>query len=258
MRRLFLALLLCLTACTQKGWNDRLASPEEQALALGVADELRSGQIDSLERLATPELRLQLPDYIGRVSPSLKLVHGVFQLQTVGSFNLSGGPTTKTFVVQAGSDERWAVVRIVFQGANSEMRLAGLNVTPVNADPSKMDDFEVGRRGALGYMWLTMMLACACTCIWATVLIWRHRWLKRRWLWTLGSLFGFAGFGLNWSTGAWAILFVNVSLFGAQAVKAGPYAPWLLSFGIPLVALIVIIRWHRRDHAEGEINETAP
>lgn len=247
MRRLILVMMLCLTACTQQGWNDRLASPQEQALALAAADQLRAGQLAPLAKQAVPELRQELPGYVKQVAPLLMSVRGNFRLQTVSGLSVSGSPTTKTFVVQGGSGDHWAVVRVVFQGSGNEMQLAGLNVTPFKADPSEMDRFEAGRRGMLGYLWLAIMLTSACTCIWATVLIWRQRWLKRRWLWTFGSLFGFASFGLNWSTGAWAVVFVHFSLLGAQASKAGPYAPWLLSFGIPVVALIVIVRWYGRE-----------
>lgn len=253
MQRLFLVVILCVAACTQQSWNDRIASPQEQALALGTADQLRAGQTDQLAKVAIPELQQQLPAYLEKVAPMLALVHGDFHLQTVSSFSSSGSPTTKTFIVQGGSGDHWAVIRVVFQGSGDAMRLAGLNVTPFDADPSEMDSFEVGRRGMLGYLWLAMMLACAGTCVWATVLIWQRRWLTRRWLWTLGSLFGFASFGLNWSTGALTVLFVNASLLGAQATKAGPYSPWILSFGIPVVALIVIVRWYRQKRrSDGE------
>ena len=247
MRRLLLGALFGVAACTQQGWNDRLASPQEQARTLRDADLLRAGKIDRLLNEATPELRQQIAGYSRQVSPILTPVHGTFQLQAVSSFVASGAPAMKTFVMQGGSDNHWAVVQMVYQGSGTATQLAGLDVKPFTVDPSSLDSFKIARQGALGYFWLTMMMASAATCIWANVLIWRRPWLKRRWLWSLGSLFGFAGFGLNWSTGAWAILFVNVSLLGVQAVKVGPYAPWLLSFGVPVVAIIVILRWYRGE-----------
>ena len=100
---------------------------------------------------------------------------------------------------------------------------------------------------------LAVMVACVGTCLTAIVLIWRSRWLSRRWLWTLGSLFGFIGFGLNWSTGAWAILF-GASLLGAQATKAGPFAPWILSFFVPIVAIVVIVLWFRARKSNGDVD----
>lgn len=242
----FLAIaLLCLTGCSQQSWWDRLASRQEQLLVIDIAEQLRAGNVDKLAQVSEPELKQQLPAYVTQVSPMLFKVNGKFSLQTVNVFELHGGPTTKTFVVQGGSEGHWAIVRIVLQGYENPLPLAGLNVLPFTSDPSTLNDFEIGNRGALGYLWIATMVTCACICIWATFLIWRTRWLKRRWLWTIGSLVGFFGFGLNWSTGAWAILFVNVSILGAQATKSGPYSPWLLSFGVPLIALLVIFRWYR-------------
>ncbi|MDR7155646.1 heme exporter protein D [Sphingobium xenophagum] len=248
VKKLLAIICLCLAACTQQGWIDSLSTQQEQAFVLDIAERLRAGQIDQISQGAEPELRRQLPTYIKQVMPMLEPVRGTFGLQTVNVFNPSGGPTTKTFILQGGSNDHWAIVSVVLRGSGKSMQLAGLNVTPFRSDPSKLDDFEIRKRGFMGYLWLAAMLASISMCLWATILIWRRRWLRRRWLWTLGSLFGFAGFGLNWSTGAWAILFVNVSFLGAQATKMGPYAPWILSFGIPVVALIVIVRWYRGDH----------
>ena len=101
--------------------------------------------------------------------------------------------------------------------------------------------------GSARIHWLLLMFASVATCLMGVVLIWRGRWLKRRWLWTLGSLLGFASFGLNWSTGTWTMSFVNVSLLGATATRALPFGPWILTFGISVIAIIVIVRWLRGD-----------
>jgi len=247
MRKLLLIGLLCLAACTQQWWNDRLSSREQQTFAMAVVEQLRSRQIDQLANEAQPELRQQLPNYVKQVAPTLALVAGPFKLQTVGSSHFSGGLTTETFVIQGGSGNRWAIVRVVLQGSDNSLKLAGLKVIPFDSDPSKLDDFEIGRRGIVGYLWLLMMVASISTCLFATYLIWRRPWLNRRWLWTLGSLFGFAGIHLNWSTGQWAIVLWNVSLLGAGTSKMGVYAPWILKFSIPVIAIVVIVRWFRYE-----------
>lgn len=223
-----------------------------------AADEVRSGPIDQLAAETEPEFRQELPIFVKKVAPLITPVSGPFTLVTVGSFRFNSGPTTKTFIIQGGSGNHWAVIRVVLRGVENSMQLAGVSVTPFNSDPSKMDNFDINRQGMLGYAWLTIMLAGACTCIWATILVWRRRWLKRRWLWTIGSVLGFARFALNWSTGAWAISLVNVSLLGAQATKAGPYAPWVLSFGVPIVAIIVLVRWHRLSRSTDGITNAHP
>lgn len=243
-----------LTACSQQGWNDRLASRQEQAFASRVVDQLRAGQGTVLETVAGPELQRDLAEYLPKAAPLLRPVPGIFTVQTVGVFSLNGNPPVKTFVLQGGAGSHWAVVRVVVRRSGDVAQVIGLNVTPFNSDPLRVNDFALNRRGVVGWAWLLASLVSCCTCLLAVVLVWRGRWLRRRWLWTIGSLLGFGGFVLNWSTGAWGILPLNLSVFGAQANKAGPYAPWLLSFGIPIVAIIVIIRWLRQRSGWTEID----
>jgi hypothetical protein len=244
------ALLLCLAACTQKGWMDRLATPEEQQTAIDTAQAFRDGDVDKIAPLTEPQLKGDLQRASVEIRPVLERAKGPFSIDTINVVRQSGGPTTKTFTLQAGSDSKWALVEIVFRGAPGSLRLAGFHAWPASSDPSKLNDFNIGQRGFLGYVWLLLMFACVALCLTAVALIWRRPWLKRRWLWTLGSLVGFTGFGLNWSTGAWAILFVNVSLLGAGATKAGPLSPWILTFAIPVVAIIVILRFARDRHVQ--------
>ena len=243
-------LLMCLVGCSQKAWIDRLASAQEQQLAVQTAQQLRDGNLKAISASAESDLRSELPRAVSQVRPILAKTRGPFSIETVYVAEVSGGPLTKAFTLQAGSGYDWALAQIVFRGSPGSLKLAGFHVLPARSNPSKLNDFRLGARGLLGYVWLLMMLMCAALCILAIVLIWRRPWLKHRWLWTLGCLFGFAGFGLNWSNGAWALLFLNVSLLGATATKAGPFAPWLLTFGIPVFAIIVIVRWFGASHGE--------
>jgi hypothetical protein len=245
--------MLCLAACSQKAWIDRLASTQEQRLAIETAQELRDGKVNKLADRAEPQLKAELPRAAAEVRPILARAYGPFAIQTVNVAELNGGPVTKAFTLEAGSGSSWALAEIVFRGAPGSLRLAGFHVLPANSDPSKLNDFNVTQRGLVGYLWLFLMVACVALCLTAVVLIWRRPWLDRRWLWTLGSVLGFAGFGLNWSTGAWAVLFVNVSLLGATATKAGPFAPWILTFGFPVIAVIVIVRWFRETPRQTSI-----
>jgi hypothetical protein len=242
---LFCFFLLCLTACSQKALIDRLASPEEQRQAIETAQELRAGDVASVAQRAGPELKGQLSTGIAQVQPILEQAKGPFSIETVRTREQNGGPVTKAFTVEAGSNSHWAAIEIVFEDRPRSSKLVGFHAFATNSDPAKLNDFNISQRGLLGYVWLLLMSGCVTLCITAVVLIWRRPWLKRRWLWTLGSLFGFVGFGLNWSNGILALLFVNVSFLGATATRAGPFAPWILTFGIPVIAIIVIVRWFR-------------
>lgn len=251
MRRLLVCvLLICLAACSQKAWNDRLASQEEQQLALQTAQQLREGDADDLAKITEPQLKAALPRAVAGVRAVLAQAQGPLAIETISVSQVNGGPVTKAFNLEAGSGSRWALVQILFEGAPGSWQLAGFHVWPSNIAPSKLNDFSISRRGLIGYIWLGLMFTCVAASVFAVTLIWRRPWLNRRWLWTLGSLFGFAGLGLNWSNGTFAILFINISVPPAQATKGGPFSPWLLSFAIPVVAIIVIVRWFRQARRE--------
>ena len=232
----------CLAGCSQRGWIDRLASPDEQRLALETAQELRDGNLEKLTKKAEPGFRAVLPKAIDKVRPAVAPAKGPMSIQDVVVLT-QGESAVKSFTFESGSGSNWALTEVVLRGPPGALQLAGFRVLPTTSQPSRLNDFSISRRGLLGYLWLFAMGVCAALCISAVILIWRRPWLKRRWLWTLGSLLGFGGLALNWSTGAWTILLVNVSLLCATASKAGPYLPWNLAFGVPVVAIIVIIRW---------------
>ena len=238
-------LLILLAACSQEAWIDRLASAEEQGMAVQVAQEVRDGSVDGLARKSEAELTKDIQQGVVKVRPILAQAPGPFTIKTVNVSQVNDGPVVKTFVLQAGSGSNWAIVDVVLRGPPGSLKLAGFHAARVGSDPSKINDFKIGQNGLAGYVWLVLMGTCVLSCLLAIVLIWRRPWLQRRWAWTLGCLLGFVGFSLNWSNGAWAVQPVRVSLLGAGAMKAGPFAPWILTFGVPLVAIIVIVRWLR-------------
>ena len=61
----------CLAGCSQRGWIDRLASPDEQRLALETAQELRDGNLEKLTKKAEPGFRAVLPKAIDKVRPAV-------------------------------------------------------------------------------------------------------------------------------------------------------------------------------------------
>lgn len=231
-----------LAGCGPQDVMNRLASPREQGQAMAAARALREGHVETLTAASEADLRARLAPYAGTVQPMLAPVHGALQMQSVSVTRMSDGSVTKTFLIGGGAGDHWAMITVVLHGRDQDLRLAGLNVTPFRADPAHLNDFAAGQRGVVGWVWLAAMAVSVVSCLWAVALIWRGRWPGRRWLWTLGSLLGIGRFSLNWATGGWQIQPLYVALLGAQGIKAGPFAPWVFSFGLPVVAWVVIGR----------------
>ena len=91
--------LLSLAACSQKEWIDRLASRQEQQLAIQSAEELRNGELGKLAQEIEPGLKKELPRAAAQVRPILARAQGPFAIETVNVAQMSGGPVTKAFTV---------------------------------------------------------------------------------------------------------------------------------------------------------------
>jgi len=61
-------------------------------------------------------------------------------------------------------------------------------------------------------------------------------------LWIIFILFGFVTFSLNWTTGEFEIQLISIKLFGVGIIKLGIIAPWIVSFSIPIGAIIFWIK----------------
>lgn len=90
-------------------------------------------------------------------------------------------------------------------------------------------------------MLLAMIAAVAVTIV-ALVRIWRSGLFERRWLWTIGALIGITSLRMNWSTGVVSFQPLMIVLFSAGAFKQPIFAPWVLSVGLPVVAIIALLR----------------
>ena len=81
------------------------------------------------------------------------------------------------------------------------------------------------------------------TIVAALLRIWRSGRFRRRWLWTIGALFGFGTFALNWTTGQFDFQPLTFNLLGIGFLKNPVFAPWILKFGIPVVAIVALIKY---------------
>jgi hypothetical protein len=86
--------------------------------------------------------------------------------------------------------------------------------------------------------------------------------LKRKWLWILFMLFGIISFKLNWTTGDFELQLLNIRLLGAGFSRSGTVAPWILSFAVPVGAILFWIKKRKinknfitESNVETEVNE---
>lgn len=243
--RIWLALLmLALAGCSYDSINEQLSTPQERAFAAESVAVARRGDVAGLVARSDPAARAQLtPELVRQIAAMIPPGEPALRTVSVES-NVVGGVTSsfKAFNYEVGSGNRWAVVQLLVQTAPGKIRVLGLNVQPFSRSPSGELAFGFEGKGAIHCAWLVAMAAALLLSITAAVLAIRTRGVRYRWLWALGSLFSFATFSLNWANGAWIVAPVSFLVLGAAAFQQGPFAPWTLSFAIPVIAIIFLIR----------------
>ncbi|WP_379546438.1 hypothetical protein ACFCW2_11200 [Qipengyuania sp. DSG2-2] len=237
---------LLLSACSQQQMIDKLSSKEEQDKAIEVTEMFRSGSAAELAEISHPEFAEQLPVLAPQIEDYLLGVKGQFSIENVSSFASTQGPTQKQFIAFGGIDDRWAIAEINFAIEGEKMTLLGVYVEKFDENPKTSNHFKAGGRGLTGYFWLLMMGLSMTVCLVAAVLVWRGERFRYRPIWTIVALLAVGKFELNWAAGDWAFSPANIQLLGAGAVSAGPFAPWMLTFGLPLPALGIIGLWITR------------
>ena len=77
--------------------------------------------------------------------------------------------------------------------------------------------------------------------------------MRRRWLWALVALITSPAMGLNWTTGQLTHQLNLFLLFGGAAMRGVAASPWIVTFGMPVGAIVAYFRFRawQRSTVEG-------
>ena len=232
LQGLVLACALLLAAC-----SGLKADPEREAQADLILQQVIAGDTEGLRaqgapQMATPELAAQVTQMrsvLPRVEPPEgRTVSWTHQAGTDGQqYTLAREYAfpehvivTQTLMVKT-AEGRWLVAGFHFNGGTrAEAEAAG---------------FSLNGKSAMHYLVLAGLgiIPLFIVATTGTALF------RRRWGWAFLSLFSVTSFSLNWSTGEWSFMPIAFNLLGAAFLKAGAaFAPWIVTVGIPLPAIL--------------------
>ncbi len=152
-------------------------------------------------------------------------------------------PARYFFTYQYEYEQKWILVNVGFRKTSSERKeIVFFNVTPIDQSLQETHRFSLQGKDSIHYIFLFICVACPLFILYTLITCIRTKLKKRKWLWIIFILVGFVQFSLNWTTGQiWAKL-LSFQILGAGAVTASVYAPWILSFSIPVGAIIFWIK----------------
>jgi len=231
-----------LVGCNQQDAIRWFASAQDQATARGYIDDLRHGEWAPIERQIDPGLAsadlhgtlLRMANLIPREEPlSVKIVGA----QTVHTPE----GTAKNLTFEYEFPSGWLVFNVATREKAGHFTIVGLQVYPQPASLEAQNRFRLAGKTPLEYWVLALAVICPLLTLVAGVVCIRSKLNRRKWPWLLFILIGVGKLWVNWTTGAWGVSVLFVQLFSASAT-AQLYGPWIISFSVPLGAIIFLLR----------------
>ena len=252
MRRAAAVVLVFVTACnfSHPVVDDRFARQALVDLQSGRVDEVRA-RVDSV---ATSHGQALTPVLAG-IADSLRTFGPIDSTTKLIGWNVVNGVTYYAGLsYELTGHGRYGVATVDVRGRDTLKRIIGLGVSSIPEPLDQANRFTLRGKAPAHYLTLLLALVCVLCSVTAAVKVGRTP-MPGRWLWTLVALVGFGTFQLDWTSGAWHLSLIHFQLLSAGFKKMGPYAPWLISFSLPLGAVIAL---EKRRRALRTLRASAP
>lgn len=120
--------------------------------------------------------------------------------------------------------------------------------------------FRLEGRSPKHYLWLALTILCAAASIGTAAWFATRRNMPGKWQWALAALVGVGASRIDWSTGDSIVQPLHVQLLSAGVTRFGPLEPWVLTFALPLGAIVglAFYRWLPHDDASPDLSPAAP
>jgi len=262
-RSLALVAAVCalLAACSQSQVLDKVTSPEDRALGATVVGDLQrpDGDADLIAQLdprlrdsfakILPQIRSLTPSGPGAVT---RLVDGRFQVTNT----LNGGVTRQAYLgYEVSNGPKRALIRMVILRRNGMAQIESLYLNPLYKPLEQINGFGLSGKSFAQYLVLILTVLSFSLCLGSEILLFMTRGVRRKWLWAIGCLLGLGQISIDWSSGAWGFSPLYVQFLGAYAAKTGMLEPWRVGFGVPVFAIIFLLRRGQLQGSARQIDE---
>ena len=136
----------------------------------------------------------------------------------------------------------WVYYNFQIREKKERFTVLGLNISPENESLRGIYDFDFQDKDWVQFLFFFLMIAVPIFILVSIVFLFKTP-MRRKWLWVIFMLLGFFPFKMNWETGDFGLQLLSVQILGASFVKGGVLLPWLVSFSIPVGAILF---WFKR------------
>lgn len=258
MRVLILMLLAVLAAgCDRESLAKRFTTPEVMADARNHVAALQKRDFAAVEAAMDERLRRELE------SDTLSRMADLIPPGPPSSIELlearhSIGSEVKTYhtVFEYLFGDKSVVISLAFEEHDGVRKIVTFYINPQPAPIREQTRFSFEGKGFTQYAVFAGAVSALLISLFALVKCARTKGLKRRWLWVIGILVGFGNVSVIWQTGELGISPVAFQLLSA-AYHTSVLGPTIVSFSIPLVALLFLSRYRKGSPVRVAIDPAA-
>lgn len=248
MRWLFIAFIALLLPAYSSDPDSGNMDPQGQQIAAKFLTEISTGQFGAAKARLDPKLRGNADAALPQIRHALpaaspRLIDS--RSTTFTSFTSGAESATSVFTYAMDADTKHAFVAITTHRDDKGILVTDIGVTNLKAPPEQLARFSLADKSPGHFIFLAAMAASLGIIIAALVALVRAKGTRRRWLWAIAIVMAVGKVSMNWVTGELAFTVGNLQLLGIAAVQPNPAFPWILSFGLPVGALMFLWRQRR-------------
>lgn len=239
-------LVALVAGCNGDTSLQRFTPPDVDARSREYIGQFVRGQPNSAtERLIAPLRTPEAAAELGKIADLLRNQR-FDTIRVVGaSTNTVNGVRHVNLTYELHSSFSWFLAKVASIDTAGTWFVEGVSARTIAQPVEVAARFSLAGKSLMHYLWLLLTAACAAVSLGSAIFIATRRRMPNRWRWVLLSLLGVGAFRLNWATGAIDVGLLRGQLASAGFLRAGPVAPWILSFAVPVGALVGLTRYRR-------------
>lgn len=239
---LFPLMLALLAGCSQADLIQKIASPEEQALARSYIDRVRARDFQAIEKAMDPSIGgPNLRHTLEQMADAMPTAQPISARLVGADRRTQGSTTTLNTTFEYAFPGKWLIANVAIRDRDGQKSIIGLNVYPRTQSLESENRFTLAGKQPLQYSVLLGAIAAIGLTVYTLIVCARTKGMRRKWLWIVFILAGIGKLAVNWTSGEWSLMPLAIQLLSASAA-ASYSGPWIVSFSIPLGAIVFLGR----------------
>ncbi len=231
--------------------------PESDALARRVVGLIESGDSAALATALDPSLTTSTAWENIRILRDTLMHFHRDSIALVGSNVYQSPDEFSATITYEMHGDGWALVTVPVVRRQAGLVVSGVQFERESVSLSDANAFRVSGQDWRHYLVLVLAVVSLAICL-GTSLVMLLSPMPKRFRWALLALLGIGQFTMNWSTGEVSSTLLRVQLLGAGYFRPGFVGPWLVSFSLPLGAVMALLHRSKALAAPHHADATPP